>query len=208
MHKDMVFAARKVGLDFILNVVINPEKKIVYAAAGDCEEAHLKGCEFLKEQCGISSKPMDLVVTTNGGYPLDQNIYQAVKGMTGAEPIVKEGGVIIMIAKCQDGHGGEVFYKTFEEEKDLKRMIQGFIDTPPEKTRVDQWQSQIFARVLCKARIIFISDMPDEMVENFQLIPAHSMEEALKKAEKIINKERWDTAVIPDGVSVISSLCE
>ena len=206
MHKDMVFAARKVGLDFILNVVINPEKKIVYAAAGDCEEAHLKGCEFLKEQCGVSSKPMDLVVTTNGGYPLDQNIYQAVKGMTGAEPIVKEGGVIIMIAKCQDGHGGDVFYKTFEEEKDLKRMIQGFIDTPPEKTRVDQWQSQIFARVLCKARIIFISDMPDEMVENFQLIPAHSMEEALEKAKKIINKERWDTAVIPDGVSVISSV--
>ena len=206
IHEDMVFAARKAGLDFILNVVIDQKKRIVYAVSGDLVEAHLRGCGFLREKCTVSSKAMDLVVTSNGGYPLDQNIYQAVKGMTAAEKLVKESGVIIMAAECRDGHGGEGFFNTFRDEKDLKRMISSFIATPPEDTMVDQWQSQILARVLCRASVIFISEMPDEMVRNFQMIPAHSMAEALDKAGRLIKKESWDTAFIPDGVSVITEL--
>ncbi len=208
LHRDMVFAARQAKLAFICNVVINEMHQVVFAAAGDLEEAHAAGCKFLKDQCGVQAPAADLVVTTNGGYPLDQNLYQAVKGMTGAEPLVRQGGVIIILAKCEDGVGGDSFYRTFAEEKDLKRMIQTFIDTPPTKTKVDQWQSQIFARVLCKASVILISELPDEVAENFQLIPAHSMEEALAKAKEIIGRDSWDTVVIPDGVSVISSAME
>ena len=206
IHEDMVYTARKAGLAFILNVVIDSEKRIIYAVAGDCVKAHLRGCEFLKERCTVSSRAMDLVVTSNGGYPLDQNIYQAVKGMTAAEELVKEGGVIIMASRCQDGHGGQGFFDTFRQEKDLRHMMRTFEETPPEETAIDQWQSQIFARVLCKAAVIFISDMPDEMVRNFQMIPAHSMEEAVEKAGQLIKKESWDTAFIPDGVSVIARL--
>ncbi len=205
MNRDMVYAARAAGLDFICNVVINGHKEIIHAVAGDCERAHEAGCGFLARYSGISSKAADLVVTTNGGEPLDQNIYQAVKGMTAAEAIVRENGVIIIAAKARDGHGGEGFYSTFEKEKDLKRMLECFISTPPDQTVVDQWQSQIFARVLCKARVIFISDAPDEMVENFQMLPAHSMEQAVEMARRILRMETWDTVVIPDGVSVIAS---
>lgn len=205
MHRDMVYAARKAGLDFICNVVINERKEIVCAVAGDFERAHEAGCRFLKQYCGVECEPADLVVTTNGGYPLDQNIYQAVKGMTAAEAVVRENGVIIMVAKSEDGHGGDGFYKSFAEERDLRRMIQNFIATPPEKTVVDQWQSQIFARVLCRARVIFVSDAPDEMVENFQMIPAGSLEEAVEKAGALLGAGRWRTVVIPDGVSVIAS---
>lgn len=140
------------------------------------------------------------------GNPLDQNIYQAVKGMTAAEAVVRENGVIIIAAKAQDGHGGDGFYSTFGKEKDLRRMLECFISTPPDQTVVDQWQSQIFARVLCRAAVIFISDVPDEMVENFQMIPAHSMEQAIEAARQILGKDRWDTVVIPDGVSVIVSV--
>ena len=125
--------------------------------------------------------------------------------MTAAEAVVRENGVIIMVAKSEDGHGGDGFYKSFAEERDLRRMIQNFIATPPEKTVVDQWQSQIFARVLCRARVIFVSDAPDEMVENFQMIPARSLEEAVEKAGALLGAERWRTVVIPDGVSVIAS---
>ncbi len=205
MNRDMIFAARAAGLDFICNVVINGHKEIIHAVAGDCEKAHEAGCRFLAQHCGVRSKEADLVVTTNGGYPLDQNIYQAVKGMTAAEAVVRENGVIIIAAKAQDGHGGDGFYSSFEKEKDLRRMLKCFISTPPDQTVVDQWQSQIFARVLCRATVIFISDAPDEMVENFQMIPAHSMEQAVSTAQRILGKETWDTVVIPDGVSVIAS---
>ena len=208
LHRDMVFAARQVGLDFICNVVINDRHQVIFASACDMEEAHAAGCAFLKDHCSVRSPMADLAVTTNGGYPLDQNLYQAVKGMTGAEPLVKEGGVIIMIAKCEDGVGGDSFYRTFAEEKDLERMLRTFLHTPPEETKVDQWQSQIFARVLRRASVILISELPDDVAENFQLIPAHSLEEAVAKARGIIGREQWDTVVIPDGVSVISSAAD
>jgi nickel-dependent lactate racemase len=203
MHIDMLHAARAVKLAFICNVVINAEKEVVYAVAGDCDAAHRKGAAFLATKCAVDAIHADIVFSTNGGYPLDQNIYQAVKGMTAAEAAVNKDGVIIMLAKSNDGHGGEAFYKTFAEEKNLDRMLAAFINTPKESTIVDQWQSQVFARVLKHARVIFISDAPDEMVRELHMVPAHSLSEALKKAEEILQKPQADIAVIPDGIAVM-----
>jgi nickel-dependent lactate racemase len=92
IHGDMIYAARKARLAFICNVVINSRKEIIYAVAGDCDYAHRTGVEFLSGKCGVKAAASDIVMVTNGGYPLDQNIYQTVKGMTAAEPIVKPGG--------------------------------------------------------------------------------------------------------------------
>lgn len=110
IHRDMLYAAKAAKLAFILNVVIDPEKHIINAFAGDREKAHEAGCEFVIKLASVSKAPADIVVTTNGGYPLDQNIYQAVKGMTAAEATCKPNGVIIMIAACNDGHGGQSLY--------------------------------------------------------------------------------------------------
>ena len=151
----------------------------------------------------MQAVPADIVISTNGGYPLDQNIYQSVKGMTAAEVTVKEGGVIIMLSKAADGHGGRYFHETFRDEKDLNRMMKTFMDRKPEETIIDQWQSQIFARVMLKARIVFVSSCDDRLVEELHMIPAHSMEEALEKAKEVVNKEDYTVTVIPDGVSVI-----
>lgn len=203
IHRDMLYAARAARLDFIVNVIINSKKEIIHAVAGDCDLAHRQGCEFLGKYCRVKSAPSDIVVSTNGGYPLDQNIYQAVKGMTAAEATVNEGGVIIMVAKSNDGHGGERFYKTFKEEKDVDRMMETFLATPSEETIPDQWQSQIFARVLKKAKIIYVSDAPDDMVEDLHMIPARTVEEAIEKADEILGKKDSKITVIPDGVSVI-----
>lgn len=203
IHNDMLYACRVAGLNFICNVVINSSQEVIYAVAGDCDLAHAKGREFLASKCQVESVPADIVVSTNGGYPLDQNVYQAVKGMTAAEATVKENGVIIMMAKSNDGHGGEEFYKTFVEEKDRNRMLDTFLKTPKEKTRVDQWQSQIFARVLQRAKVIYISDAPDEMVEEFHMIPAKSLKEAMEKAELILGNPQATIVAIPDGVSVM-----
>lgn len=203
IHIDMLYAARAAHLAFICNVVINSDKEVIYAVSGDVDQAHIAGREFLSSKCKVDAVMSDIVISTNGGYPLDQNIYQAVKGMTAAEATVKEGGVIIMLAKSNDGHGGAEFYKTFKEEKDLNRMMATFLATPKDQTRIDQWQSQIFARLLMRATVIYISDAPDEMVSDLHMVPAHSLEEAMKKAEEIVGNPNASVCAIPDGVSVI-----
>ena len=205
IHNDMLFAAKKAGLSFICNVVLNAAKEVIYAVAGDCELAHRKGCDFLLSKCRAAPVPADIVISTNGGHPLDQNIYQAVKGMTAAEASVKKGGVIIHLAESGDGHGAPEFHKTFAEEKDLGRMLDTFMKTPKENTRIDQWESQILARVLKHNRVIYVSNAPDEMVNDFQMISAHSVEEALLKAEAILKNPDASITVIPDGIAVVVS---
>ncbi|NRV63154.1 nickel-dependent lactate racemase [Clostridium beijerinckii] len=109
IHKDMLYAAEKSNLAFILNVVIDEDKNIINAFAGDSKLAHEEGCKFVMELSSVKSIQADIAISSNGGYPLDQNIYQAVKGMTAAEATCKKDGVIIMIAACNDGHGGQSF---------------------------------------------------------------------------------------------------
>lgn len=203
IHKDMLYAARAAGLDFIVNVVINAAHDTIYAVAGDCELAHKAGREFLASKCQVPAVLADIVISTNGGYPLDQNIYQSVKGMTAAEATVKEGGVIIMVSEAEDGHGGKTFYETFCNEKNINRIMETFLSRTPEETEADQWQSQIFARVMGKARVILVSSADDKIVEDLHLIPAHTMEEAMEKAKRLTGKSDYSVTVIPDGVSVI-----
>ncbi len=90
VHRDMVYAAKQAKLAFIVNVVINGEKKIVKAFAGDFIKAHEAGCQFLRGCCEVRSGWTDIVVTGNGGYPLDQNVYQSVKGMTAGSSFLRQ----------------------------------------------------------------------------------------------------------------------
>lgn len=206
IHADMLYAARAAKLAFILNVVLNAEKRPVYAVAGDPEQAHAAGCAFLSARCGVRRTEADIVVTSNGGYPLDQNIYQAVKGMTAAEAAVRQDGVIIMLAQAGDGPGGETFYRTFRDEPDCGRLTRRFLDTPPEETVPDQWESQIFARILRRAAVIFVSDAPDGTVRAMHMTPAHSAGEALALADALLaarGVENGTVLAIPDGVSVV-----
>ena len=206
IHNDMLYAARAARLAYVVNVVINADKQAIFAVAGDVDLAHRVGREFLASQCRVPVTPSDIVITTNGGYPLDQNIYQAVKGMTAAEATVREGGVIIMLARSNDGHGGRVFYETFRDEKNLQRMIKKFVETPPDETIIDQWESQIFARILMRATVVYVSDAPDDMVTDMHMIPAHSLEEALRKADEVLAARgvvNGSVLAIPDGVSVM-----
>ncbi len=205
VHRDMIWAAKTVGLCYIVNAVLDADHKTIYCVAGDVEQAHEAGCRFLSEHCGVKpSKEADVVITTNGGYPMDQNVYQAVKGMTAAEMAVKPGGVIIMCSKCEDGHGGPIFYETFKGGRDLSEMMETFIHTPADETIIDQWQSQIFVRVLLKATVIFVSGLEDEqMVRDFRMIPAKTVDEAMEKAAEILKKKEFTVTVIPDGIGVM-----
>ncbi|MBQ3728633.1 MAG: nickel-dependent lactate racemase [Spirochaetales bacterium] len=203
IHKDMVWAARRAGLAFICNVVINAEKKVIYAVSGDVEKAHEKGCAFLSKLCAVKALPADVAISTNGGYPLDQNIYQSVKGMTAAEATVRQGGVIIMVASCNDGHGGESFFRQISDASSLEKAMDQILARGRNETIPDQWEAQILLRILMKARVILVSQAPDEMIKAMHMIPAHDIKSAMDMARDIIGRTDVSVTAIPDGVSVM-----
>ena len=202
IHRDMIYAARQAKLAFICNVVINAKHQVVGAFAGDCEMAHVAGTEFLKSLCQCPKVPADIVITTNNGYPLDQNIYQAVKGMTAGEATCKDGGVIIMAASCTDGHGGESFMKTMTQELSPGEILRRIEATPKEHTVPDQWESQILARILSKFRVVLVSECDPELVRAMKMHPAKDLPDALAQAEALLGYGGTVT-VIPEGISAI-----
>lgn len=206
IHRDMVWAARKAGLAYIVNVVLGGKGQVIGAFAGDFDEAHRAGTEFLASLCQKEAPEADIVVTSNNGYPLDQNIYQAVKGMSTAEVACRKGGVIVIAARCEDGNGGEVFWRTFREEKDPKVIMDTILATPQDKTQADQWQSQVFARVLMKCRVVLVSQASDEMVRDLHMTPAHSLEEGLRLAQEMLGEPQAKILVVPQGISTILRL--
>lgn len=203
IHEDMIWAAKQAKLAFIVNVVLNSEKEPIFAVAGDLEEAHKKGTDFLASLCAVKSVPADIVITTNGGYPLDQNVYQAVKGMTAAEATVKDGGIIIMLALSNDGVGGEHFYQQLADEPDISETMSTFMSRSRNETVPDQWQTQILLRVLMKAKVIYVSGLSADIVGKMHMIPADSLDEAVCLAKKMLAKDNVTITAIPDGVSVV-----
>ncbi len=203
LHIDMLHAAKTAKLQFIVNVVIDADKKIIKAFAGDLEKAHAEGTAFAGELANVEAKPAAIAITSNGGYPLDQNIYQAVKGMSAAEATCRKGGVIIMCAACNDGHGGEEFYQWFAKAQSAQAVMDKIMAIEPENTLPDQWEAQILARILIDYTVIMVTDQCDhEMIKNMKMKVTKTFPEALKMAEEIAGKDARIT-VVPDGVSVI-----
>ena len=203
IHKDMVWAAEKAELKFIVNVVINAQKRVMKAFAGDLLAAHAAGCEYLNGLCRINVPKADIVITSNGGYPLDQNIYQSVKGMTAGEAAAKDGGVIVMSSSCSNGHGGEGFYRFMAEMPSAKALYEQLGEIPQSETKPDQWQAQILARVMAHHDVIVLCDECSRgLVKEMGMYPVATADEAMSLAFKL-KGEMATVAAIPDGVSVI-----
>ena len=201
IHKDMIAAAEMAKLAYIVNVVIDEDKKTVAAFAGNYLTAHRRGCDFLLGYCQAKPKWADIVISSNGGAPLDQNLYQCVKGMTAAEATCNEGGVIIMCAECADGHGGEGFYESLKNCESAVALYDEFMATPQDKTVPDQWASQILARILMHHPVIFVSRPEMKgMIEEMKMTYAPSLEAALELAHSM---GKHSLTVIPNGISVI-----
>lgn len=200
INTDMEAAARIAGLQYIVNVVIDEHKNTVAAFAGDCIEAHRRGCEYLRAFCEVAASPADIVLTSNGGYPLDQNFYQCVKGMTAAEACLNENGVIIMCAECSGGHGGYAFYSSLRNCTSPSELYTRQLATPWDKTEPDQWESQILCRILSKHKTIFVTQ-PElrGMVEDMKMTYAADIPSALALAR---SWGKHTLTVIPDGVSI------
>ena len=203
LHTDMVAAAELAKLAFIVNVVINDEKKTVAAFAGDFRQAHAAGVAFLRPYCQVNAIPGDIVITSNGGAPLDQNIYQSVKGLTAAEASAKEGAVLIMCADLADGTGGESFYQSLKNCESPAAHFAQCAATPQDQTIPDQWESQILARILMKHRVIFVSRPEMETtLREMKLDYAPDLPTALSMA-KALKGQQADITIIPNGISVM-----
>jgi len=202
IHQDMIYAARTAKLAFICNVVINARHQVMGAFAGDCEQAHIAGTEFLKDLCLCPKAPADIVISSNNGYPLDQNIYQAVKGMTAAEATCRKGGVIIMVAACSDGHGGESFMRTMTQPLSPAEILEQIQATAKKDTVPDQWESQILARILSRFQVVLISEADPELVRAMKMHPAQDLNQALEIARSLAGQDSRIT-VIPEGISTI-----
>ena len=203
MHEDMLAAAQMAKLQFIVNVIIDEDKKTVAAFAGNYKTAHRAGCDFLLSYAKVSPIYSDIVITSNGGAPLDQNIYQCVKSMTAAEASCIKGGTIIECVECADGHGGESFYESLKNCESTASLYAQFMATPQDKTIADQWESQILARILMNYKVIMVTRPAlKTMVEEMKMTYASTLEEALKIANPDNDKS---ITVIPNGISVIVS---
>lgn len=203
IHEDMIYASKVSNLAFILNVVIDQDKNVIASFAGDPQIAHATGCEFVTNLSKVDSYKADIVVSTNGGYPLDQNIYQSVKGMTAAEATCNENGVIIMVAACNDGHGGQSFYDNIANASSPTEVLENVRKVSRCDTVPDQWEFQILARILEKHTVIMVTDKCNpEMIKNMHMKHATNFDDALKIALDIKGKDS-KIVVIPDGVSVI-----
>ena len=203
LHTDMVAAAEMAKLAFIVDVVIDEGKKTVAAFAGDFRQAHEAGTAFLRQYCEVEAIPGDIVVTSNGGAPLDQNIYQSVKGLTAAEASAKEGAVLIMCAQLADGTGGQGFYTSLRDCESPEAHFAQCAATPQNETIPDQWESQILARILMKQRVIYVSRPEmEQTLREMKLEYAPTLEAALTMA-KADKGENASITVIPNGISVI-----
>ncbi len=184
--------------DFMLNVTLNGEKQITGVVAGDVIAAHREGCKFVKETAMYAvDEPFDIVVTTNSGYPLDQNLYQTVKGMSAAAQIVKQGGAIISASECSDGvpdHGN--YAKILKMRDTAGELLEMICD--PEFCLFDQWQVQVQAMVQLKADCYLFSTLNPEIVKNAKFTPIESVEATLEQLCQQIGPQ-VRVAVLPLG---------
>ena len=204
INRDMERAARMAKLAYIVNVVVNEAHEVVAAFAGDPIEAHHAGCAYLARYCEVEQKQKaDIVITSNGGAPLDQNAYQAVKGLTTAADAAADGAALIICAECADGIGGDSFYKALSECAGPTELLDEIRRVPMDETVPDQWQYQILARILEKHHVYFVARKEmEEAVNAMKMEYAPSLEEAYARA-RALKGASARVALIPNGVSLI-----
>jgi nickel-dependent lactate racemase len=195
--EDMLEIALIVGVDFLLNVVVNEKQEFVYIAAGELEQAHLAGCRVTKEIFGIEiQEKAELVIVSSGGYPKDIQLYQAIKALDNATYAVREGGVIILVSECSDGIGSRPFEEFFKhgEVEDLSARLQINFTMPG-------FVSLRTASICRRTSVILISALPEDVVKRVKMIPAHSSAEALQLAQQILGHEPESVYIMPHGAN-------
>ena len=206
-HEENTWIARRAGCDFIVNTVIDARRRILLVVAGDMEQAFEEGVRFV---VGVVTdtvpEPVDVVVVSSAGYPLDTTFYQSVKGMVTGRSIVKPGGTIILAASMSQGIGSRPFRRLFDENPSLESFMERI--RGDDYFVMDQWQLEEMAMVRRKAQIVVVTDgLPPETLARLLVNSAPSVESAVADA---LAKHGQDAtiAVIPEGPYVIAEVGE
>jgi nickel-dependent lactate racemase len=201
--EEVMEVARCVGGVFLVNVTLNKHKELTGVFAGDLDRAHAAGCAFVQQTAMAPvQQAFDVVITTNSGYPLDLNLYQAVKGMSAAAKVVKQGGAIICAAECWDGipeHGlyGQLLRGAESPQQLLDQIMSpGFLEQ-------DQWQAQIQAQIALKADVYVYSDyLSDAQIGESLLLPCRSIEATVAELRGRYGPQ-MSICVLPEGPQTI-----
>ena len=203
VHDDVRAIADATGSDFTLDVIVDAEQRLVQAFGGELEAAHRAACTVAKATAMQAvDAPFDVVVTSNSGFPLDQNLYQAVKGMSAAAQVVKPGGTIVCAAECRDGfpdHG------SYRRELTAAASPQALLDAigAREQTVPDQWQIQIQAAIQARARVVVhTSFLSDGDLAAAHLEQTHDVGETVEEALATAGPEAR-VCVLPEGPQTI-----
>jgi len=205
VHEENTWIGRRAGCDFIVNVVIDSQRRPLCFVAGDMEEAFHQGVEFVRGVVRDTvPEPVDVVVTSGAGYPLDTTFYQSIKAMTGALPVVKQGGTIIVAASLTEGIGSPEFQSLFKEHASLEDFTQCILGQ--NYFVMDQWQLEEMAKVRRKAKVKMVSDgIPAETLNMLFVESAPSVEQAV--ADSLAEYgENATLAVIPKGPYVLAQV--
>lgn len=207
VHEENTWIARRAGCDFIVNVVLDAKRQIVAVEAGDMEAAFLAAAKTAGQMATDTvPAPVDMVVTTGAGYPLDATYYQCIKGMVAANEIVRPGGTIILAGGIAEGIGSAEFQSLYREHATLDAFMDRLLSG---QLRVaDQWQLEEFAKARRKAEIVVVSQgLPADVLETLYVRSAPSVEAAV--AEGLAKYGPSATiAVIPKGPYVIAAVAD
>jgi len=207
VHEENTYIGRRAGCDFIVNTAIDSQRRVLKVVAGDMEGAFYEGVALARRVVRDTlPEPVDIVVTSAAGYPLDATFYQAIKGMVAALPIVRRGGTIILAAEMSEGIGSPEFQRLFVENPSLEAFYERLLSKS--SFTLDQWQLEEMAKVARHAKIKVFSDrLPAETLRRLFVQPAESVEGAV--AESLAEYGRNATiAVIPKGPYVLAELAD
>jgi len=206
MHINAIEIAKLVGVDFAINTCINEKHEIVKVAAGNFEKVHEELVDYqLKHIFEEIKEPYDIVVCGNGGYPLDLNLYQAVKSMAIGEIAVKKGGTIISVNECAEGIGigqekfKELIFSGMNPKVLYDKILKREIVAP------DQWEIQVLSRILMKAEIIIVSSLNENEIGNIGLKYAKTVEEGIKMTLKKAGLNA-KLLILPNGPQILPIL--
>ncbi|WP_027715381.1 nickel-dependent lactate racemase [Desulfuromonas sp. TF] len=201
-HEAGLAVMEQAGADFIVNVTLDTGKRVTGVFAGHPVKAHLEGVEFLSRHCiRTLDAPLDFVVTTNSGAPLDCNLYQTAKGLSGVSAATREGGVILIASECWEGFGSEEYREVFEHATSPAAFIDKLLRK--EFFIPDQWCAQETYQVMLRNEVwIHTRGIDVETLRRFHFTPAPIIEDAVEQLLwRFGNEARW--AVVPDGPMLI-----
>ena len=196
------------GVDFSIDVAINRDRQITHVATGELFAVHREVREVVRRTAMQSfSTPFDVVVTTNSGYPLDQNLYQTVKGMSAAAQVVKPNGVIVCASECADGYPDHGEYLDILTRHDSADKLLTMINSPGHN-RHDQWEVQVQAQIQQRAEVLLRTDgLSDEQVRSAHLTPIEDVGAATREALDRFGSDAR-VCVLPEGPQTIPYLTE